>query len=321
MKKFSILLFTVTIAVSGFAQGSKVTGFRDLVWGIHKDSVYSNGEKLKFTKDREADEPNTYYLKDDNLTLGAAKLEKISYYFNEDDRFKKVVLRGKDEYLKDMKDIVTFKFGGAKNVQDPGGNLKVYEWQVGDVSLRLTHNGTKEMFRLIIESNWDITQTYVDNMSVKDIPYNGEVIKGFREMEWLDHKDSIYMNGEKVIFILDREADEPNTYYIDNDKLRLGSARLTSINYVFNEDDKLNKVVMKGNKDYFDDVKFILNHKFGGAEDVNTFGADLSVTEWKIGDTTLKISQSGGGDKFSLIIESSRDRTESYIKNMNVPDF
>ena len=321
MKRILVAFFAVMMAGLSYGQGSKVTGFRDLVWGIHKDSVYAKGVKQKFAKDKEAKEPNAYTLKDDKLTLGAAKLTKINYHFNATDRFKKVVMHGEAKYIQDVREILIFKFGRAKSVNEPNANLKVYEWQVGDVSISLTSNKREEAFQLIIESNWDLSQSYIQNMNVNDIVYKDDKVEGFRSFKWLDKKDSVYMNGEKVQFVLDREADQPNTYYLAAEKLSFGAARLSGISYYFNEDDKLTKVVLTGSADYYDDVKFILNHKFGGAEDVNTFGTDMSVTEWVIGDTTLKLAEISGGDGFSLIIESSRDKTERYIKNTEVDDF
>lgn len=321
MKQILIAVLAIFIAGITQAQDSKVTGFRDLVWGVHIDSVYSNGVKTKFKKDKEANEPNTFFLDDDNLTLGAAKLTKISYSFNNDDRFKKVIMYGDDKYLKDVKDIVVFKFGSAKSVKDATPSLKVSEWQVGDVSVNLTQNSREANWSLIIESNWDLSKKFVTNMNVKDIVYDGKKVTGFRDFKWLDHKDSVYVNGEKVKFLRDKEASRPNTYYLDAEKQNFGSVRLSTISYVFNEEDKLTSVIMKGPKTGYEEVKFILNHKFGAAEDVNMFGVDMSVTEWTIGNTTIKLTDSGSGDNFAIIVESTKDATERYIKNRNVGDF
>lgn len=322
MKQILIAFFAILMTGMSYGQGSKVTGFRDLVWGIHKDSVYSKGVKQKFDKDKGASEANSFVIKDDNLTLGAAKLTKISYHFNNQSRFKKVVMFGNQKYVQDVREILIFKFGRAKSVKDPNANLKVHEWQEGDVSISLTQNKREENFQLIIESNWDLSETYVKNMNVNDIVLEKDQIIGFRDFKWLDKKDSVYLNGEKVQFRLDREADQLNTYYLDAEKLSFGAARLSGISYFFNEDDKLTKVVLTGSADYFDDMKFILNHKFGGAEDENMFGVEMSVTEWVVGDTTLKLANRSEGDGgFSLIIESSRDQTERYIKNTKVTDF
>ncbi|MBI1183029.1 hypothetical protein GC194_02065 [bacterium] len=321
MKQNLIAVFAILLSVTAYAQDSKVTGFRDLVWGIHRDSVYSNGTKVKFVKDKEATEPNAYVIENDNLTLGAAKLTKITYFFNKDDRFKKVIMYSTSKYQTDIKDILVFKFGGAKNVKDPTPVLKVSEWQVGDVSLNLTQNSRDEIVTLSIESNWDLTRAILVNMNVNDIVYDGKKVSGFRSLKWLEHKDSIYASGEKIHFVKDKNANQPNTYYLVNEKLAFGSVRLTGISYFFNDDDHFTKVVMRGSKSNYGEVKFILNHKFGGAEDVNVFGDDMSVTEWKIGDVTIKLTDSGTGDEFSLIVESSKDKTESYMKNRNVGDF
>lgn len=321
MKQNLIAIFTLLITSSVFAQSSEITGFRDLVWGVHIDSVYSNGEKVKFKKDKDAEKPNAYYIVNDRLTLGAAKLTGITYYFTQDKRFKRVMLRGNDKYLKDVKDILRFKFRAPDKEANPSTNLKTLEWLEGDVSVLLTHRKNEELFTLSLESNWDKSKEMIANMNVKDIPYNGEVVAGFRHFRWLDKKDSIYHNGEKVQFMFDREASEPNTYYLENEKHSLGSARLSSVSYIFNEDDKLTKFVLTGPSEYYNDVKFILNNKFGGAKDVNNLGMDMSVTQWEIKDTIIKLSESGGGDTFTIIMETLRDQTESYMKNINVTDF
>lgn len=319
MKKFAFLAICLSLCGAALAQGSKVTSFRDMVWGVHKDSIFRNGTKIKFIKDRNASEANTYTMADDNLTLGSAKLEKISYFFNKDNRFKKVILVGNKQYLEDVKYIVKYKFGTGKPSES--GKVKIIKWQIGDVEINLTTHEDEDKFKLILESNWDISETFVKNMNVKDIPYDGKQIKGFRSLNWLDKKDSVYINGEKVVFTLDREASEPNSFYLDNDKSTIGSCRLSSINYVFNEDNQLNKVVLKGTNEYFDDFKSILINKLGVPKDVSTFSVDLSVLEWRVADTNVKLTDSQGGEFFTCIIESNRDKTQSYIKNQNVFDF
>lgn len=321
MKQILIAFFAILMTAMSYGQGSKVTGFRDLVWGIHKDSVYSKGVKQKLEKEKGPREVNSFTMINDNLTLGSAKLTKINYHFNEDNRFKKVVMFGNEKYVQDVREILIFKFGRAKSLKEPNANLKVYEWQDGDVSISLTQNKREENFQLIIESNWDLSETYMKNMNVNDIVVKSDQIIGFRQFKWLDKKDSIYLNGEKVQFKLDREADQLNTYYLEAEKLSFGAARLTGVNYFFNDDDKMTKVVLTGSADYFDDMKFILNHKFGGAEEQSMFGIQMSVTTWVVGDTTLKLANRDEGDGFSLIIESSRDQTERYIKNTEVTDF
>ncbi|MGB0430300.1 MAG: hypothetical protein ACPGLV_07485 [Bacteroidia bacterium] len=321
MRQFLIAAFAIFISVSAFAQDSKVTGFRDLVWGVHKDSVYSNGVKMKFKKDKDAAQPNSFTSPGDNMNLGAAKLTKIVYTFNAEDRFKKVMMYGDDQYLKDIKDILAYKFQKADNVKEPSSSLKVSSWGIGDVSVALTQNKIDANWVLSIESNWEKSRQYITNLKVNDIVYKDNKVLGFRDLKWLDSKDSIYVNGEKLTFLKDNDANQLNSFYLENDKSTFGSIRLTGINYVFNENDKLNGIVLNGNMSSYEDMKFILNHKFGAAEDVNVFGVDMSVTNWKIADTSIKLTESGSGDSFSVIIENTKDQTQRIIKNKGVTDF
>jgi hypothetical protein len=321
MKQFLIATFAIFLSVSAFAQSSKVTGFRDLVWGIHVDSVYSNGVKTKFKKDKESTEPNTFNIPEDNLSLGAATLTKISYTFNKDERFKKVMMYGENKYLKDIKDILAFKFGNPTSVTDPTPQLKVSNWQDGEVSISLTQFKLQDNWVLSIESNWDLSKDHLMNMNVKDIVVKGKEVIGFRSFKWLQHKDSIYVNGEKITFKLDTDADRTNTYVLDIDKHTFGSVRLNRVNYIFNEDDKLTGIVLKGEKASYDDMAFILNNKFGAPEDVLELGVDLKVMNWKKGSTTIKLTNPGGGDTYSVIIENSKAKTERIIKNREVKDF
>lgn len=320
MKKLALSAVVLLSGIIAYGQGSKVTGFRNLVWGTHKDSAKVDGVSMKFKKDKKAGEPNAFMVEGDKLTLGAAKLTSINYYFNADNRFKKVVMKGDTAYYGDIDFIVKHKFGNPSETEKKG-TLTLLTWREGDVSLRLTRKTNEDNFLFLIESNWDITETFVKNNNVKDIPFDGKEVLGFRTMKWLDEKDKIYMNGEKVNFTLDREADQPNTYYIANDNRAIGSAKLDDISYVFNENDKLNKVIITGQKEYFGDMKMILDSKFGKADGVNTFSTELSVSEWRIKGTTVKLTESDRGDGFTCIIESSKDKTEKLKKNMEVFDF
>ncbi len=321
MRQILIAIFAIFISVSAFSQGSKVTGFRDLVWGVHVDSVYSNGVKVKFKKDKDATEPNTFNIQDDNLSLGAANLTKIAYFFNKDNRFKKVMMYGEDKYLQDIKDILAFKFGNPKTITDPTPQLKVSNWQDGEVSISLTQFKLDQNWILSIESNWDLSEVHMKNLNVKDIVVEGKEVIGFRTYRWLQHKDSIYVNGEKITFKLDNDAEKPNTYLLDVDNYTFGSVRLNRVNYIFNEDDKLTGIVLKGDESGYDDMAFILNKKFGAPEDVMELGVDLKVMNWKKGSTTIKLTNPGSGDTYSVIIENSKAKTERIIKNRGVKDF
>lgn len=145
-------------------------------------------------------------------------------------------------------------------------------------------------------------------------------VPGFRNMTWGVHKDSVYRSGERLNFNLDKKAEEVNSYFLQNENLTLGNARLLSINYIFNDDNRFSKVKISGSMKYIDDINFILQHKFGSPKDVERVTGDYEIREWQTGDVSFRLSTTRG-DNFILTIDSNWERTESYIKNTSVTDF
>lgn len=163
----TLLLAILSISALQAQDGYKVPGFRNMTWGVHKDSVYRAGERMRFVLDKKAEEVNSYFLENENLTLGNARLMSINYMFNDDHRFSKVKIVGSMKYIEDINFILQHKFGSPEGVEKVTGDFEIKEWQVGDVSFRLSTTGSDD-FTMIIDSNWEYTESYIKNTNVTD---------------------------------------------------------------------------------------------------------------------------------------------------------
>ena len=68
MKKLLLATLLLGFAYSGFsAESQGVLDFRNIFWGTPKDSVWRDGKKLSFEKDRNSLIKNAYYLVGDDL--------------------------------------------------------------------------------------------------------------------------------------------------------------------------------------------------------------------------------------------------------------
>lgn len=168
MKKLFLSLIILGFAHSAFcaAESDAVIEFRKIYWGSNKDSIWRDGKKLEFVKDKSSMIKNAYALVGDDLTVGAVKLDKILYIFNDDDRFYKVYLQGSVDQLEQMKFILTYKFGDYRN-ESFVDDSHIMQWLVKDVTFTLKEV-SKSHFELTIESNWRATEDYKKNTSVDD---------------------------------------------------------------------------------------------------------------------------------------------------------
>lgn len=144
-------------------------------------------------------------------------------------------------------------------------------------------------------------------------------VTSFRGMPWGAYRDSMFVKGKKVIFVKDKSSLIKNAYVISGDDLTIGNVKLTKINYIFNEDDRFVKVYMEGPKELTDQMKFILDYKFG--EHKNESKVDnVSYKQWLVKDVTFTL---GEYDylKFEVKIESNWQASEAYKKNTAVDDF
>jgi len=144
-------------------------------------------------------------------------------------------------------------------------------------------------------------------------------VTSFRGMPWGANRDSIFVKGKKVEFVKDKSSLIRNAYSIPGDDMKIGNVKLTKLLYIFNEDDRLVKVYMEGTKDQAEQMKFILDYKFG--EHKNESKVDnVSYKQWLVKDVTFTL---GEYDylKFEVKIESNWQASEAYKKNTNVDDF
>ena len=167
MKKLLLLFTLIGMAYSGFsAESDGVRDFRNIFWGSPKDSIWRDGKKLEFIKDRNSLIKNAYYLAGDDLTIGAVKLDKVLYIFNDDDRFYKVFIQGDAAQQEGMKFILTYKFGDFRN-ESFVDDSHIMQWLVKDVTFTLKEIN-KSHFELTIESSWQASENYKKNISVDD---------------------------------------------------------------------------------------------------------------------------------------------------------
>ncbi|MBL7777348.1 MAG: hypothetical protein JNK66_03500 [Chitinophagales bacterium] len=167
MKKAIISLSLLFAAFSGFsAEGDAVLDFRNIFWGVHKDSCFRDGSKVKFVEDKRSMLRNAFAIPSDDKFIGAVKCDDILYLFNDENRFYKAYIKGDDDDVDQMRFILNYKFGDPKN-ETIIDDRHIYEWIVKDVRFTLTHV-IKSRFELNIESNWQASENYKKNTSVSD---------------------------------------------------------------------------------------------------------------------------------------------------------
>ena len=144
-------------------------------------------------------------------------------------------------------------------------------------------------------------------------------ITSFRGIAWGAYRDSIVIKGKKVEFVKDKNSLTKNAYTIPNDDMMIGSVKLTKLDYIFDDDTRLIKVFMEGTKDQAEQMKFILDFKFGEHKNESKVD-DVSYKQWLVKNVTFTLGEYSQR-KFELKIESNWQATEAYKKNTNVDDF
>lgn len=167
MKKLVLAFSLLGFALSAFSAEDKgVLDFRNIFWGTPKDSIYRDGKKLEFIKDRNSLLKNAYYLQNDDPMLGAVKLDRVLYIFNDENRFYRVFLQGSLDQVEQMRFILTYKFGDFRN-ESYVDDSHIMQWLVKDVTFTLKEIN-KARFELTIESSWQASEDYKKNTSVDD---------------------------------------------------------------------------------------------------------------------------------------------------------
>lgn len=167
MKKLLFAVSLMVITACGFAAESEnVLHFRNIYWGTRIDSVWRDGKKLEFVKDRNSLIKNAYSISGDDPMIGAVKLDRVLYIFNEENRFYKVFLQGSVDQTEQMKFILTYKFGDFRN-ESYVDDSHIMQWLIKDVTFTLKEVA-KSRFELTIESSWRASEDYKKNTSVND---------------------------------------------------------------------------------------------------------------------------------------------------------
>lgn len=167
MKKLLFVLAVLLTTAPAFsAESDAVIHFRNIYWGVHKDSCFRDGKKIEFIKDRQSLIKDAYYIAGDDMFIGAVKCDRILYQFNDEGRFYKVFIQGSVDQTESMKFILTYKFGDSKN-ESFVDDTYIQQWLVKDVTFTLKEIN-KSRFELTIQSSWQASEDYKKNTSVDD---------------------------------------------------------------------------------------------------------------------------------------------------------
>lgn len=150
--------------------------FRNIDWGTPLDSFYIDGKKIELKKHErntltESFEydfwENVYTIPNDDMTIGAAEMERIYYVFDEKDRLYRIAMYGSGENYFDIGFILRSKFGNPNEVTYLDGE-KSKTWTVGDVDFVLTNIHLNKHFELTIFSNWRDDVELLKNLQSSD---------------------------------------------------------------------------------------------------------------------------------------------------------
>ena len=144
-------------------------------------------------------------------------------------------------------------------------------------------------------------------------------VTSFRNMPWGAFRDSMYVKDKKIEFVKDKSSLTKNAYIIPNDDMSIGNVKLNRINYIFNDEGRFVKVYIEGPKEQSEQMKFILDYKFGTFKNESRVD-NVSYKQWLVKDVTFTL---GEYDylKFEVKIESNWQASEAYKKNTSVDDF
>ena len=144
-------------------------------------------------------------------------------------------------------------------------------------------------------------------------------VTSFRNMPWGAYRDSLFVKGKKIEFTKDKSSLIKNAYIINNDDMSIGNVKLTKVIYIFNDEGRFVKVYLEGPKEQSDQMRFILDYKFGTHKNESRVD-NVSYKQWLVKDVTFTL---GEYDylKFEVKIESNWQASEAYKKNTTVDDF
>ncbi|MEX0812278.1 MAG: hypothetical protein WD048_08680 [Chitinophagales bacterium] len=143
-------------------------------------------------------------------------------------------------------------------------------------------------------------------------------ITDFREIYWGTPLDSTYRSGFQVNFEIDKTSPEKKAYKIPGDNMKIGSVDLNRINYIFNGEKKLYKILLEGPREQAQYMTFIIEHKFGDYD--KEIIDNTEVRTWKVQDVIITMYLHEFRD-FQVYFESDWEAAEAYEENTSVEDF
>lgn len=172
MKYIITVVAVFFLTVGAHAQSKRngkydVQGFRDIKWGQHIDSVYSNKSKLNFIKSDVIKDANAYYLDNDDLTIGTVNLNSITYFFTDRAKFTRVVLKADKKFFTDLKYILTYKFDESHGQKMINSN-NVFIWNLDDVRVTLSDGNGDGMAVVEFYVDYNMLEFKSINRNVSD---------------------------------------------------------------------------------------------------------------------------------------------------------
>jgi len=149
---------------------------------------------------------------------------------------------------------------------------------------------------------------------------SSSMITDFRGLEWGAPLDSVaFDEAPNPVMMATLEAEDGKYYQRKNENLSIGTAELKNIFYVFDDNNRFYKVVIDGKRSANDDMEFILQQKFGPADDQLQKKYE-TVKLWNVGEADIVFTERNDQD-FTLQIQSNLRKKSFYEINTQVDDF
>lgn len=147
-----------------------------------------------------------------------------------------------------------------------------------------------------------------------------EVIDGFRGIKWGTELEAVEIEGKEVELEYYATISGEDYYYLTEDDMQIGTARLSRIFYVFDAFDRFVKVVMDGLAESNDDINTVLTERLGPMHSYRV-KSTKKLKNWEIQDVEVLLTEFRSGD-YVLQIENTASE-EAYEEEMNegIEDF
>lgn len=166
MKKIKIIMLLLFATAIGWTQ-QEVEDFRGLAWNTPLEAVeFDNEADIDLIHRGRSATSNYYERRYENLTIGTAMLKNITYVFDENDLFYKVILSGDASVNEDMEYILLQRFGKPdKRLRKKTKSIRV--WNIGEVDIILSEQKSKD-FVVHFQSNEAEEKFEKDNTTIDD---------------------------------------------------------------------------------------------------------------------------------------------------------